>query len=108
MANTIDRIEYEADFYIEWEDVLDFFTRRGRPKHIQEKIEVEQQRQGADNTHAMFQLTKSDRRRNLDMEGDHQKDIHASGEEIEYAHDSLMEFDAPEAQQPEDEDISPH
>ena len=35
----IDRMEIEADYYIEWEDILDFFTRRGRPKHIQDKVE---------------------------------------------------------------------
>ena len=39
VSEVIDRMEIEADYYIEWEDVLDFFTRRGRPKHIQEKIE---------------------------------------------------------------------
>jgi len=27
-------MEVEADYYNEWEDVLDFFTKRGRPVHI--------------------------------------------------------------------------
>ena len=30
----LDRMTIEADYYIEWEDVLDFFTKRGRPLHI--------------------------------------------------------------------------
>ena len=38
----MDRMITESDYYIEWEDVLDFFTRRGRPLHIQEKIEKQQ------------------------------------------------------------------
>jgi len=37
------RLEVEADYYIEWEDVLDFFTRRGRPEHTEKKIIAEKE-----------------------------------------------------------------
>jgi hypothetical protein len=32
------RIEIEAEYYIEWEDILDFFTKRGRPEQIEKRI----------------------------------------------------------------------
>jgi len=34
----LQRLEVEADYYVEWEDVLDFFTRKGRPAHIAKKL----------------------------------------------------------------------
>ena len=37
LEEVINRIKLEAECYIEWEDVLDFFTRRGRPKYMGEQ-----------------------------------------------------------------------
>ena len=42
VGQTLDRIEEEADQYIEWQDILDFFTRRGRPKALMQKAELDE------------------------------------------------------------------
>lgn len=39
LAEVIDRMEQEAENYIDWQDVLDFFTRRGRPRAIMQLLD---------------------------------------------------------------------
>lgn len=36
-SDTIDRMENEADEYLEFEEIMEYFTRRGRPRHAHQK-----------------------------------------------------------------------
>lgn len=38
-CETLDRIEAEADEFIDFEEIMEFFTRRGRPKYCSYKEE---------------------------------------------------------------------
>ena len=42
IENVINRIEEESDPTIDFDEFMEFFTRRGRPLHILKKIEVNQ------------------------------------------------------------------
>ncbi|KAL4467669.1 hypothetical protein ABPG74_013004 [Tetrahymena malaccensis] len=39
LCDTLDRMEAECDEYIDFEEIMEYFTRRGRPKYINKKEE---------------------------------------------------------------------
>lgn len=34
-SEVLDRMENETEEYLDWDEILDYFTRRGRPKYAQ-------------------------------------------------------------------------
>lgn len=70
VGQTLDRMEEEADQYIEWQDFLEFFSRRGRPK-------------------SMMRATEQTEKANLDyiLKGDPEdKEAQTIGKTVNYNH----------------------
>ena len=38
ISEVFDRIEIEANLFVQWEDILEFFTKRGRSLEILKKL----------------------------------------------------------------------
>ena len=36
VGDVLGRMEVEADEFVEWDEILEYFTRRGRPQHFED------------------------------------------------------------------------
>mgnify|MGYP000917514761 FL=1 len=78
VAAVIERLHEEGDNFIEWPDIMDFFTRRGRPKAVIQRMSA----RAEDPFHNLGKGTKKTTFRDYDSEPEFSR--HEEEEPIDY------------------------